>query len=139
MQIGRLITFTLGVIGFGLLQLWVLIMILNTMGSPIDAKEILGDGGLFFFSTSLAVGSAITLFDTNPLKIGSRDCNVTIIVCGGVLLLTVVYYSAVLSQGGLKQPDPFAQHILLQIGCSLIAIGYWFYMGISTGLFVKKE
>ena len=138
MQVGRLITFVLGVVGVGLLQLWVLIIILHARGSPINAKEILGDGGLFFFSTSLVVGSAISLFDTHDLKIGSRDCNVTLILCGGVLLITVGFYASVLSQDGLKQ-HPFAQHMLLQIGCTVVAIGYWYYMGVSTGLFIKKE
>lgn len=139
MHIGRLMTFAMGVVGGGLLQLWVLIIILNVKNGSIEVAQLLGDGGLFFFSTSLAVGSAISLFDKRVPKIGSHYFNVTVIVCGGILFFAVTYYVSVLSDDGLKEDRPFAEYMLLQIGCSIAAVAYWFYMGICTGLFTKEE
>jgi hypothetical protein len=139
MQIGRLITFTLAVIGGGLMQLWVLLLVLKANGHPLLLKDLLGDGGLFFFATSLAVGSSISLFDSHKLVIGNADCNITLIVCGGVVLLAVIYYASTLSSSSPRVAAPFAKHIGLQLGCCCAAVVYWYYTGVRTGLFTKKD
>lgn len=139
MQFGRFLSFALSIVVGGLLQLWVLLIALNAIGHVIDFSELLGDGGLFFFATSLSVGSAISLFDHRPIKVGSTDFNVILICCVGVLVMVVVYYAAVLSGDGMSAAKPFRNHALFQIACALTAMGYWFYAGHRTGLFVKKE
>ena len=139
MQFGRLLSFALGIVGGSLLQLWVLLIILHANHHPIGVKEVLGSGGLFFFASSLSVGSALNLFDSRPITIGKLDFNMTFLICGGVLLLTVGYYAAVLSGGGLAIAKPFGDYFLMQIGCAFAAVGYWFFAGLRTGLFIKKD
>ncbi|MCH7575693.1 MAG: hypothetical protein IIA59_11280 [Candidatus Marinimicrobia bacterium] len=129
----------MGIIGVGLLQIWVLLMVLQANGHPAHIEEILGGGGLFFFATSIVVGSALSLFDYSPPKIGSLDFNMSAICCGVVLLVTVVYYTEVLSGGGVAEPNPFSKHVVQQLFCTSVALWYWYYSGRRTGLFVKKD
>ena len=105
MQWGRLISFTIGIIGGGLLQLWALIMVLNANGYPVEISELLGDGGLFFFATSLVVGSSISLFDYRPIKVGNKDFNITMITLAGILVPVLIYYSTVLSSYSSVQAE----------------------------------
>jgi len=72
------------------------------------------------------------------MVIGKLDFNMTFLICGGVLFLTVGYYAAVLSDGGLATAKPFGDHLPMQIGCALAAVGYWFFAGLRTGLFIEK-
>lgn len=139
MQFGRFLSFAICIVVGGLLQLWVLLMVLNATGYVIDFREFLGDGGLFFFATSLSAGSAISLFDHRPIKVGTSDFNVTLICLFGILVIAVSYYAAVLSGDGMSAAKPFSNHAPVQIACTLMAIGYWVYVGRRTGLFVKKE
>lgn len=139
MQYGRLISFALGILGGGLLQIWVLLLMLNATGQTIQIKEILGNGGLFFFATTLCVGSILSLFDFRPIIVGNRDFNISVICCGVVILVAVTNYAAVLSDGGFTVTNPFSDNVATQIGCTLIAIVYWYYSGNRTGLFVKKD
>jgi hypothetical protein len=138
MKPGRVFAFAGFVVGGGLLQLWVLVAILQVTRSELKLATLLGDGGLFFFATSTAVASAITLFDNKGIQVGKVDFNVTWVVCGGILFVTVVYYAAVLSEVGVSDPKPFAKYIPLQLGCATMAIVYWFYTGVRVGLFTKK-
>lgn len=135
----RLATFFFVMIFGGLLQLWVLVAILNASGTDISLPDLLADGGLFFFSTSLVAGSAITLLDTNGIKVGDLDFLVTLLVCAALFFLGVITYttvmSATLEEGGNAV---FKQHMKDQILCALIALLYWVYSGKRTGLFVKK-
>lgn len=138
MHFGRLLAFTVGIIGGSLLQLWILLIVLATNNHAIDIKQILGDGGLFFFSTSLCVASALNLFDYQPTTVGKLDFNMTLLICGGIFILTVVYYTSVLSGSKEQIPNPFSDYCLLQVGCALTSIGYWFFTGLRTGLFIDK-
>lgn len=139
MHFGRFVTFACGVIFGSLLQLWVLALMLNATNLPIAFPELLGNGGLFFFATSLAVGSALSLFDHYPVKIGSIDFLFTFFLAGPLMLVVVVYYTATMSNGGFGTVHPFKSYVTLQLGCSAMAMVYWFYSGLRTGLFVKKS
>lgn len=139
MQLGRFLSFFIGVFFIGLLQLWILFMVLLAIGHPIRISEILGDGGLFFFSTSLLTNSMLSLADFKPIKFGSKEFIVTLLALLGVILPVIVYYTAILSNGGLSEPRPFGDIVPLQIGCLLGAVVYWFFSGIIVGIFVKKE
>lgn len=138
MHFGRLFTFALTVVGGGLLQLWILFIILQMTGAEAKVQDILGDGGLFFFASSLAVGSAITLFDRVPLKVGNVDCNLSLLVCAGVLVITAVYCS-VIAKVGASASKPFSNHVPLQIACAVASVAYWYYTGVRIGLFTKKS
>lgn len=139
MQFGRLLIFVLAIIGGSLLQFWVLLVVLDVKGYPIQAKEVFGDGGLFFFASSLSVGSALNLFDKRPMIIGKQDFIVTFLICGGILFFVVAYYAAVLSGGGPATAKPFGDHLLIQFGCALAAVAYWFFTGLRTGMFVSED
>ncbi len=140
MQYGRFLSFLFILIAFGPIQLWILLLVLNTTSrGTITIGTILGDGGLFFYATTVAVGSAISLFDKKQFKIGSSDFNVTLICCIAPLIVIVIYYSSILTQTGLSTPRPFNACIFQQLGCTLMALIYWLYVGTRTGLFVKEE
>lgn len=126
-------------IGGGLLQLWILVFILSLNGAPVSLVQVLGDGILFFFASSLAVGSAITLFDSPKMAFGNVDFNVTCTVGLGLVFVTAVTYSYVLADVGFAAPDPFQDLVLFQIGIAFIALGYWFYTGVRTGLYTRKS
>jgi len=139
MQLGRFFAFFGGVFVGGLLQLWILVMILLAIGHPVSIAEILGDGGLFFFATSLVVNSWLSLADYEPMIVGKKDFNITFLCFFGVVIPVIAYYTAILSNGGLDQIRPFGDFVPLQISCLVGAIAYWIYSGIRTGLFVKKS
>jgi len=85
---GRLISFFILVVLLGSLQLWVLMIVLKALDQPIELKRLLGDGGLFFFSTSLAIGSAVTLWDQKSTPFGGEDFLITLLLPGGIFFLT---------------------------------------------------
>ena len=132
-------SFLMVVVGVGLLQLWSMLLLLGINGKPIEISDLLGDGGTFFFSTSLSVGCMLNLFDARPVKIGNLDFNFTFICCGGVVYLSAFYYAAVLSRSSASVVNPFGSHIVVQIACISVALAYWFYVGLRIGLFVRKH
>ena len=93
---------------------------------------------VFFLNVS-AVGAAISLFDHHPVKVGNMDFNISMLCCGGVLLLAVAYYASVLSSGGLSNPTPFRNYVGLQLSCATVSVSYWYFSGMRTGLFVRKS
>lgn len=139
MQYGRLLSFTILVLFGGLLQIWALLFILNLKEYRINVGEVLGDGGLFFFTTSLIIGSAITLYEYNPIKLGSIDFNISLIVFIIIFLPALFRYVVVLSGGGLTDSNPFSGFVFDQIAFASAAFGYWFFTGLRTGLFVEKR
>lgn len=139
MHFGRIFSFLLTIIGGSLLQLWVLMLILKATNNPVTTGQLLGDGGLFFFASSLAVGSAISLIDNCKIVFGNIDFIMTLLICFGLIIIVVAYYASILTNVGFDEPDPFANNIRLQIGCAFCAIAYWFYSGVRIGLFTKKD
>lgn len=136
---GKLLTHTLVIIGLGLLQLWfIMIVLLVKDDEPIKIGELLGDGGLFFFSTSLTVSSALSLFDYRPMKPGTVDINFSLLTAIPVLLIASGWFIAVVSKNGLSTPNPFQSHVEIQIACCTLAIVYWYFVGKRIGLFTEK-
>lgn len=138
--LGRLVSFSLLIILFSLLQLWVLLVVMIAKHIPIELGEVLGGGGLFFFATSIYVSSAVNLHDFQPMKIGCFNFIVTLIVCG-IGIMMVIYYAVVLTDVGMKAANPFGEklRIQIQIGCALVAFLYWFFSGVRSNLFIKDE
>ena len=136
--LGRVVSFALLIIFFSLLQLWVLLAVLHGKGIPIELKEVLGRGGLFFFATSLFISSAVSLYDFRHLKIGSFNFIVTLIVCAMGLWM-VIYYAVVLTDVGMTAANPFGGKLRMQIGSALVAFLYWFFAGVNSNLFIKDE
>jgi hypothetical protein len=138
----RILIFFILVIVLGLLQLWVLIAVLKALEQPIEVKRLLGDGGLFFFSTSLAIGSALTLWDQKSTNKNDEELLLwTIIFPGSIFFLTVAWTVAIMAKDGLTAQYPFqkSDSIILQIACTLAAITYWFITGLATDMFKRKR
>jgi hypothetical protein len=138
---GKFITFLLLTIFGGLLQLWVLWITLFTkaveenISGPTFA-QLIGDGVLFFFATSLVFSSFLTLVDSRSLKLGSADLNLSLVVIALVLLLATVTYVSVLTSAKAEQNNlPFETHWLQQVICAFAAVAYACYVGTVTGFF----
>ncbi len=39
----------------------------------------------------------------------------------------------------LANNKPFRDAYVMQFSCAILAIVYWFYVGVKTGLFIKEE
>lgn len=132
---GRILSFGLLTVGGGLLQLWVLYLMAIATGTAPTLGELLGDGGLYFFATSLSFSSFVSLSSSTPIKFGTNHFNVTILLVGPVTLLAVVMYISVLSGAVGQQASPFSNHILSQLGCTFASLVYGLYVGVVTGFF----
>ena len=135
---GRVLSFFIITIGGGLLQLWVLSLILMTNQSPIRIGDLLGDGGLFFFATSLAFTSFVSLSSKMSIVFGTGQFNVTLVIVAPITLLAVVVYSTVLSGSLGQKAAPFADHVTAQIACAFAAVIYAFYVCTAIGFFKEK-
>ncbi|MGP8048983.1 MAG: hypothetical protein ACLPYB_00095 [Desulfobaccales bacterium] len=131
-MLGRLLSLILITVGGGLLQLWVLVLIIVNTGGKLNIGSLLGDGGLFFFATTLAFHSFLILIDHEPLRIGSSNLNITLLLVGPVMVTSMVTYASVLSIALGKIILPFSNHLAPQIICSLCALTYAFYVGTVT-------
>jgi len=132
---GKLALFTASTAIGGLAQVWLLYVALIARHKEHTLSSLLGDGGLFFFTTSLAVTSALMLFERLPRKPTSWDLFWTILVlaiCG----IAVVFYISVLIDN-LKVVAPFHDHVGPQVGCASIAFFYAFFAAARTGYFRK--
>jgi hypothetical protein len=130
----KFVTFVLANVAGGLVQLWVLYLILLTLNRSHDIRVLFGDGGLFFFATSLTFNSLLALVEKHTLRPGTADLNVTLVLAGSVTVSAMVIYSAVLSQG-TSTASPFSSHVLAQLSCAIAALVYAFYVSIRTGYF----
>ncbi|HHC6517486.1 hypothetical protein [Vibrio parahaemolyticus] len=132
---GKLLSFILVTFGIGLLQIWILLIALVLTNKPISVHEILGDGGLYFFSTVLALSSFITLTSHKAdLSYGSTGFNISLIVLGLVTVIAIVAYVSVLTDK-IGTPSPFSAQIASQIMCVCLASSYAFYVSTVTGVF----
>ncbi len=135
---GKLITFVLATILGGLLQLWVLWLILASVSQPPSYGDLLGDGGLFFFATSLFATSLLTLVDQYSLRPGSADFNITLVSVLSVIVPAVAVYASVLTSN-LGNPSPFSGHVASQLSCASAAFAYAGYVAVRTGQLHKKR
>lgn len=130
---GKVLTFVLATLFGGLLQLWILWLILAVaLNKSVGAGELLGDGGLFFFSTSVTASSFLLLIDQHPLKAGTSDFNVTLLLVGTVGVSAVVVYAAVMS-ANFGTSNPFREYLGPQLACAIAAFVYAFYVAVRTG------
>lgn len=133
MSPGKLLTFCLATLVGGLLQVWALWLILVVgLDKSVGAAELLSDGGLFFFTTSVAVSSFLLLIDQHDLKAGTADLNITLVVAVFVGLPAVVVYTAVMS-ANFGTSNPFKNYLLPQLVCAAAAFSYAFYVAVRTG------
>jgi hypothetical protein len=140
---GRILYFLLLTLGGGLLQLWTLALIFYATDKPLGVSNLLGDGGLFFFSTSLACTSFRLLHNYRELRFGSADSILSIILAGSLTFISVVCYTTVLSpilSGAVKRPAIlFANHLYTQVGCATAAITYALYVASVTKVFRREK
>jgi len=139
MRLGKILSFLVLTVSGGLLQLWVLALMMYAHHEEIYLGSLLGDGGLFFFSTSLVCTSFLLLANQREMILGSADFNVTIILGGSLTLTSVVYYSSVLSGTVGRVTAPFSSHLGVMICCAIIAVVYAFYVAVVTKFFRSQQ
>lgn len=142
--IGRFVSLVLLTVGGGLLQLWVTLILLAELDS-LKVTTLLGDGGVFFFSTSLIYTSILTFLSKKEFKIGTLSFNLTVPLVASVTLYTVIVYavcqvkacvpSAAAETDGMMRTLPFADHWVPQIICGSAAIVYAVYVCTEVGFF----
>jgi hypothetical protein len=131
---GKVALFAFANIAGGLIQVWVLYVALASLGRPHNLEVLLGDGGLFFFSTSLTVNSILVLLSQAKQKIPPVDITLTGLAIIGGIVSSIVLYIAVLV-GKTPSASPFQDHVISQIVCAGVALAYAFYVGARTGYF----
>ena len=139
LNFGKLLSFLIFTFGAGLLQLWILLLLLYLKGNPPSAAELLGDGGLYFFSTSLAFSSFVALTNHASIKFGDLHFNVTAIMLFPIIIIAIVAYVSVLSDKIGIAAAPFSNHLLSQFSCLILASIYGFYVATVTGVFKRSQ
>lgn len=130
---GKLLTFLFVTVIIGLLQVWALWLILVFgLGKPVEVGELLGDGGLFFFSTSVTVTSFLVLINRYSLRAGKVDLNVTLYLAGSTAFSAVAVYTSVMS-ASFGTANPFKEQLMPQLACAGAALIYAFYVAVRTG------
>ena len=131
----KLATFLVLIFGAGLLQLWILAIFLGFEGNLTDeVARLWGNGGLYFFSTSLVYSSFLTLLKDRPVQYGSMDMPVSFVSLGLTTLIACIAFVRTLDVGSGAQalgPLPFASNLFSQLTCVAVASSYAFFVGIS--------
>lgn len=123
---------------FGLIQLWVVSLILfyhPTKSFP-GFEILLGDGSLYFFSTSLVFSNLFSLLIGKNFKLNETHWIISIILIGVVLFNSLVAYITIFSTN-IGTPSPFKNYLLSQIFTVIFAISYTIYTSTCTGLFKR--
>ena len=134
---GKIISFVLFTFGAGLLQMWILFFALYFSDKNPTLEALLGDGGLYFFSTALVYSSLVSLISHTSFRFGDLHLNITIIAVSPVTLIAIVAYVSVLFSNIGNLASPFSNHIFPQLSCLLLAMAYAFYVATITGVFKK--
>jgi hypothetical protein len=137
--------FLLTVIG-GLVQLWVVCILIFMKKQNINFADVLSDGSLFFFATSLSYSSLFSLLNEDHKSVGSSVV-VTILCVGIVTLLSLVAYSSaayenirthtvhpVSAESSSTALDP-TYYMIAQIVCTFIALIYTVFVCTVTNMF----
>jgi hypothetical protein len=116
--------------GIGLLQSWVLMLVKKGSPGATDISVIFSDGGLYFFSTSLAASSFYSLASAPGSKLdpGTTNFNFSLFLGGTTVVLALVGYTL-----AIARTKPFDQD--LQAVCLLCAAVYAFYVAVVTNMF----
>jgi hypothetical protein len=144
MSLARLSSFVLLTIIGGLLQLWVVCILIAMKGDLVlDFTKILSDGSLFFFSTSMVYSSWFSLSSTRQQHTTQTPSFVmTIFSVGLVTVLSLVAYSISAYEnirGSDSPPFPANNYLFAQIVCAIISVIYTFYVCAVTGLFAAEH
>lgn len=134
-SLSKLMLFTIANVFGGLLQLWLLYGILAYFGKDRTVAVLLGDGGVFFFATSLTATSLLVFFADYAKHPSHSDLLVTVgaLVGGGV---AIFYYTLILSNR-LGNAEPFKQYWPIQVFCAAIAFSYAVFVSARTGYFSR--
>jgi len=132
---GRLFSFIALIVFGGLLQFWVVWIIL-TVTSGVDPiiKDLVKDGGLLFFSTSLSYSSLFSLLLKRNIEMGSLDLNITIFLVGSVTIVSLVVYSSLIPPS-LKSGNAVYIPLLPQISCTFASVSYSLYVAYISDFF----
>lgn len=133
--LGKLISYLLLTIGGGLLQLWVLSLILVNQGKEVTLEKLLGDGGLLFFSTSLLSTSFLALLEVKSLKLGTAPLNISVALGLPITIATVVLYTSCLKDISCPPALPLRDHVLEQIICASGSLIYALYVCTTSKFF----
>jgi hypothetical protein len=107
------------------------------LGQAPQLGVLLGDGGLFFFSTALIFNSLLMLLGAPPPALLPKGADYVVTALAALVLITVVaIYTSVLTQH-LGEPSPFGGQAKLQIAFALVALVYAFYVAARAGQFGK--
>lgn len=134
-HLGRIVSFGLIAIGGSLLQIWILLLALSAINRPVTSGVIFGQGGLFFFATSMVFTSLAALLASGPVRFGTADFNITLLIVGPITLLVAVVYSSVLSGPMGTDANPFEAHRSAQLACAFAAVAYAFFVAQKTEIF----
>ncbi|MDO9069573.1 MAG: hypothetical protein Q7W05_14115 [Deltaproteobacteria bacterium] len=135
-RFGKFITYVGLNIFLGLIQLWVVAIILWIDPSvALSWTVLLRDGGLYFFSSSLVLSSVYSLFSyNNVMKVGSVELNTTIFLACPVLLLASIGYAVFFTRTQINAlPISEFAHSLAQLVCASSALAYAVFCADSTG------
>jgi len=135
-SVGKITLFGLSNIIGALLQVWVLYIALTSLGKEHTLGVLLGDGGLFFFATSLTVSSVLILLAESPSRLSMVDIIFTLFATLGGLVTAIIVYTAVLTNN-LGTAAPFHDHTGPQISCAVLALAYAFFAAGRTGYFSR--
>lgn len=130
---GKVILFTTSTAVGGLVQVWLLCVVLMAQGKVHTPSVLLGDGGLFFFTTSLTAASALILFEQLPSKPTAWDLTFTLAIAG-VCFAASAYYITVFTAHS-DSLAPFHDHVRPQMSCAISAFAYAMFASARTGYF----
>ena len=138
MSLGRILSFIVLIVLLGLVQLWALLLIVNLTGINIEFSQLVEDGSLFFFSTTLAYASFFAVV-TSPYKYGIDDPPFYL---GPSALHVLAAKIAVPSQTPPDSAHPSgyqysaSRYMHLQLFCAVSAVAYAFYVSKKTDVFL---
>jgi ABC-type phosphate transport system permease subunit len=119
----------------GLFQIWVLAVILSIDGEDHRIGVLLGDGGLFFFATSLTVNSFL-IFEGSRRKHSAIERTFTLLAILLTIGMSVAVYAAVFTHQ-LGKVEPFHDHVVSQIALASLALIYAMFVAERTGYFSR--
>jgi hypothetical protein len=117
----------------GLAQVWFLYVALLAIGKAHDLSALLGDGGLFFFTTSLTASSALIFFEHRPKIDNEWDLLLTFIAC--VASAGAIAYFIAIIVTHLGSAAPFRDHAVPQVAFAVTSFTYSLFVAARTGYF----
>ena len=137
-SLGKVTLFSTSMIVGGLVQVWLLYIVLCAQGRDHSLPILLGDGGLFFFTTSLTATSALVLFENIPGKPNSWDLVFTILIVATCVAASVYYMTVFTASANPELAGlPFKSHVRPQLTCAFCAFAYAFFASGRTGYFSR--